>query len=92
MSLARHTATAGAAYLKPFGIQGEAALGFMWMQPHPDLLGGDPRGQYGLDMYWKLLLTQNLWVAPGIQVVFNPSINPTADVIAVRHVKFRLAL
>ena len=34
VSLGRHTVTAGAAYLKPFDIQGEIGAGMIWMQPH----------------------------------------------------------
>ena len=82
---------AGAAYLKPLGIRGEAALGFTWVRPHPDLLGGLLRNQYGVDTYWKILLTPNLWITPGIQILFNPSANPNTDVIAVPHIKFRVA-
>lgn len=63
----------------------------MWMRPHPDLLGGNLRDQYGVDTYWKILLTRNLWITPGIQVVFDPSLNPTEDVIAIPHFKFKLA-
>lgn len=91
VSFARHTVTAGAAYLTPLGIRGEAALGFMWMKPHPDFLGGNLRDQYGVETYWKILLTQNLWITPGIQVVFDPSLNPTTDVIVIPHFKFRVA-
>jgi hypothetical protein len=92
VSFARHTATAGTAYLRPLGIRGEAALGLMWMRPHPDLVPGDElRDQYGVETYWKILLTPNLWITPGIQVVFDPSLNPTTDVIVIPHLKFRVA-
>jgi hypothetical protein len=96
VSFARHTATAGFAYLKPLGIRGETAFGLMWMKPHSDLVSDlvpdlDLRNQYGFEGYWKILLTPNLWITPGIQVVFDPSLNPTTDEIIVPHFKFRVA-
>ena len=93
VSFARHTATAGMALLKPLGIQGEIALGGMWMQTHPNLKVGplvlDAQDQYGLETYWKILLTPNVWVTPGVQVIFDPAFNPAEDFIAVPHIKFR---
>ena len=96
VTFARHTATAGVSYVKPFGIQGEASLGFMWMQTHDDLTVGpvvlDEQNQYGVEIYWKILLTPNMWVTPGLQVVFDPAFNPSSDVIAIPHIKFRIWL
>ena len=93
VSFARHTATAGMALLKPLGIQGEIALGGMWMQTHPNLKVGplvlDAQDQHGLETYWKILLTPNVWVTPGVQVIFDPAFNPAEDFIAVPHIKFR---
>ncbi len=93
VSFGRHTATAGAAIVNPFRIQGEAALGLMWMQTHPNLKLGDivldAQDQYGLEAYWKILLTPNFWVTPGFQAIFDPAFNPTEDYIAVPHIKFR---
>ncbi len=88
VTLARHTVTAGAAYLNLLGIRGEAALGFMWMQSHPDLGG---KNQYGAETYWKILLTPNFWITPGIQLIFDPAFNPDANFVAIPHLKFRLA-
>ena len=97
VTFARHTLTAGASYIKPFGIRGEASLGFMWMQTHESdfLLGPisfDGQNQYGLETYWKILLTPNMWVTPGLQIVFDPAFNPSSNVIAIPHIKFRLWL
>ena len=82
--------------MKPFGIRGEASFGFMWMQTHDDLTIGpaviDAQNQYGLETYWKILLTPNMWVTPGIQVVFDPAFNPTEDAIVIPHIKFRIWL
>ena len=67
-------------------------MGVIWMEPHPDLVPGvDLRNQYGFEMYWKVLLTPNLWITPGIQCVFDPSLNPTVDSIVIPHFKFRVS-
>ena len=92
VSFARQTVTAGVAYTTPFGIRGEAAFGVMWMEPHSDLISGQQlRDQSGFEAYWKLLLTPNLWITPGIQVVYNPSLNLGVDDIVIPHIKFRVA-
>ncbi len=92
LTFGRHTVTAGGAFLKPLGIRGELGLGFVWMQPGPNplLLTDDPRDQYGLETYWKLLLTPDLWVTPGVQFIFNPSRNFATDFVAIPQIKFRL--
>ena len=49
------------------------------------------RNQTGFEAYWKMLLTPNLWITPGFQFLWNPSLNPTADRVFIPHIKFRLA-
>lgn len=84
-AIARHAVTAGAALLRPLGIQGELALGGVWMEPIPDKL----RDQYGLNAYWKVLLTPNFWITPGVQFIFDPSFNEDKDLLAIGQLKFR---
>ncbi len=94
ITFAQHTGTAGAAYLRPLGINGEVGLGLLWMQTFPDLKIGpvvvDKQNQYGLDAYWKILLTPNAWITPGLQILVDPAFNPTADVVTIPHIKFRV--
>lgn len=96
VTFAEHTVTAGAAYLNPLGIQGEATFGLMWMKTHDNLKIGplslDSQNQYGAEAYWKMLLTPNIWVTPGVQFVIDPAFNPDDDFIVIPHVKFRLFL
>ena len=88
----RQTVTAGAVYLRPFGMQGEVGTGPIWFEPPPELLPGtELRNQTGFEAYWKILLTPNLWITPGFQFLWNPSLNPTADRVFIPHIKFRLA-
>jgi hypothetical protein len=91
-TLGGHTITAGGAFLQPLGVRGELGLGFVWMQPVSDPLLGtpNPRDQYGLETYWKLLVTPDLWVTPGVQFIINPSRNKSTDFVAIPQLKFRL--
>jgi hypothetical protein len=84
-AIARHAVTTGAALLDPFGIEGELAIGGVWAGPIPDKL----RDQYGLNAYWKILLTPGLWLTPGIQFIFDPSFNEDEDLLTIGQIKFR---
>jgi carbohydrate-selective porin OprB len=91
-TFSRHTAVAGLAYLRPFGVQGEAAIGFMWSRSFADLAPGvGAKNQYGLDMYWNIGVTPNTSITPGIQLIFDPAFNPRSDFAAVPDIKFRVA-
>jgi hypothetical protein len=86
ITLARDTVTAGVAFLKPAGIRGEIGIGTVWMHP----LNGAVRDQYGGELYWKLLLTPDLWITPGVQLIVDPSFNPNEDFVVIGQFKFRL--
>ena len=90
----RHAANLGVGFLKPLGINGEVAMNFSWAQPQdrPDPLLGFQTGrdQYGLEANWKILLTPDLWVTPGLQLIFNPTYDPSTDFIAMPQIKMRL--
>jgi hypothetical protein len=86
ITFARHQTTAGLAVLKPFGLRGEIGLGTSWAKPKKDNLGS----QYGVEGYWKLLLLPNLWVTPGVQVIFDPTFNPEKDSVTIGQIKARL--
>lgn len=88
-----HTAVAGAALLRPFGVRGEAAVAGMWSRPFRDIFpGSGQRDQFGLETYWNVAVTPNMTLTPGLQLIFNPSFNPRDDIIAVPHLKFRVFL
>ena len=86
VTFAKHATTAGLAVLKPFGMRGEIGLGTSWAQPKNDNL----RSQYGVEGYWKILLTPTLWVTPGVQVIFDPTFNPQQDTVTIGQIKARL--
>ncbi len=90
-TFSRHTAVAGVAYLRPFGVQGEVAAGATWAQSFANLAPGvGVRNQYGVETYWNIGITPNSTATPGIQLIFNPAFNPHASFAAVPHFKFRI--
>lgn len=56
------------AYLRPFGISGEASIGGMWSQILPGLQppGSNRKDQYGMDAYRNIGVTPNSTFTPGI--------------------------
>ena len=86
LTLAKHATTAGLAVLKPFGLRGEIGLGTSWAKPRDD----DLNSQFGVESYWKLLLTPTLWVTPGVQVLFDPTFNPQEETVTIGQIKARL--
>ena len=91
-TVTRQLVTAGLAYLNPLNIRGELALGLMWTQPIDNIFpGSGQRNQTGYEVYWRMLVTPNLWITPGLQVVYNPSFNPGVDTIYIPDIKFRLS-
>lgn len=90
----RAAANAGFGYLRPFGIRGEIAAALTWTKPfsgRPDPILGVQGGgnQYGFEGNWRLLLTPDLWIAPGIQFLINPTFNPDKDLVAIPQFKFK---
>lgn len=91
-SLSKHTITTGASYKNPFKVRGEASIGLLYMNPFDEVFGDEARDQYGSEIYWRISLTRNIWVTPGLQFVINPTINTESDFIAIPHIKFRIAI
>jgi predicted kinase len=58
----------------------------VWARPKSDSLDS----QYGVEGYWKLLLLPNMWVTPGVQVIFDPTFNPEKDTTTISQIKARL--
>ena len=88
-----NTSVAGVALLRPLGILGEAAVAGMWSLPFKNIFpGSGQRAQYGMETYWNIAVTPNSTITPGIQLIFNPSFNPTVNFIAVPDVKFRVSI
>jgi hypothetical protein len=89
-TFSRHVATAGTAYLNPLNVTGEVAASLLYMNPIEEIFEGPVRDQYGFETYWRILLTTNIWVTPGVHLIFNPALNQEHDFIAIGQVKFRI--
>ena len=88
LTFGEHTVTAGVSRLQPFDIRGEMSLGAVWMDPINDALDD----QFGGEAYWKILLTPDLWVTPGVQMIWDPALNPQEDFVTILQLKMRLFL
>jgi len=53
-------------------------VGFTWQDPSDSTRADD----YGVEMFWRLQLTENIRVTPDVQVYFDPSQNPRRDIEA----------
>jgi porin len=85
-----HVITAGTAYLNPLNVTGEVAASLLYMNPIEEIFEGPVRDQFGFETYWRILLTTNIWITPGVHLIFNPALNPEHDFIAIGQVKFRI--
>ena len=83
--------TLGAAYLNPADIRGEVSFSLLYQTPIEEIFP-EARDQYGIEAYWRILLTQNIWITPGVHLVFNPALNMEDDFIAIPQLKFRVAV
>ena len=91
-TLSEHTLTTGVAYLNPANIRGEAAISLLYMNPIEEIFAQPVRDQYGLETYWRMSFSNNIWITPGIHLVFNPALNQEDDFIAIPQFKFRVAI
>jgi porin len=53
-------------------------VGFMWQDPSDSTR----RDDYGMEMFWRLQLTENIQLTPDVQLYFDPSRNPNRDLEA----------
>ena len=83
--------TLGAAYLNPADIRGEVSFSLLYQTPIEEIFP-EARDQYGIEAYWRISLTKNIWITPGVHLIFDPALNPDHDFIAIPQLKFRVAL
>jgi hypothetical protein len=91
-TVAGQTAVAGVAYVRPFDVRGEVAVGFMLSQSLPNIVPGIGRkDQYGVDTYWNIALAPDITLTPGVQLIWDPVLNPGVHFVAIPDIKFRVA-
>jgi porin len=61
-------------------------FGLSWGRPSEDGL----RDQYTGELFYRFQLTQNIAITPDVQLIINPALNPTEDVIGVFGLRGRL--
>ncbi|GMG87793.1 hypothetical protein MNKW57_21140 [Biformimicrobium ophioploci] len=91
-TVAKHTLAAGAAYLDPFDIQGEAAFSFLYMKPIESIFEEPVRDQHGLELYWRIRFTNNIWVTPGVHLILQPALNQDENSMVIPQLKLRVAI
>ena len=70
---------AGIVFTQAFGYNNDwLGLGFIWTDPSD----GTRRDDYGMEMFWRLQLTENIQLTPDVQLYFDPSTNPNRDIEA----------
>jgi hypothetical protein len=82
----RRAVSVGAARIHPAGIKGEIALALSRSEPIDDGF----RSQSGLELYWKILVTPNLWLTPGVQYIVDPTFTLEIDRLWIPQIKFSL--
>lgn len=87
-TISRQAVNLGLIRIDPFKIKGETAVVLSWGDPIEEGL----RDQYGTEIYWKILLTPNLWLTPGFQYIIDPTFNPETDSFTIAQLKFSLFL
>ena len=53
-------------------------IGFIWTDPS----NGNRPDDYGMEMFCRLQLTENIQLTPDVQLYFNPSSSPDRDIEA----------
>lgn len=86
-ALLEATASAGVGY---YFKESKDLFGFGLNWGRPPQSGLDD--QYTAEVFYRLQLTQNLGLTPDVQLIIDPALNPTEDVIWVLGLRARLAL
>jgi len=69
----------GIVFTRPLGYNNDRlGIGFMWQDPSDSTR----RDDYGMEMFWRLQMTQNIEVTPDVQLYFDPSRSPNRDIEA----------
>ena len=64
-----------------------AGIGVSWGKP----ADGTLRDQFTSEVFYRFQLTQFLAVTPDIQLIVDPALNPTVDVLAFFGIRLRAA-
>jgi carbohydrate-selective porin OprB len=72
--------------LRPFGRRADLmGFGVGWADPSD----GSLRDQYTLELFYRLELIENVAISPDIQMIINPSLDPSSDILWVGGLRVR---
>jgi porin len=66
------------------------AVGANWGRPSSETYGSALRDEYSIELLYRLHLVKRFSITPDVQILFNPALNPNADVVAVFGLRGRL--
>lgn len=69
---------------------GLIGIGLNWSRPSSDAFGSGLDDQYTTEVFYRFQLLKFFTITPGIQVLFNPALNPNDDVIGIYGVRGRI--
>jgi porin len=73
------------------GVGDQLGFGVNWGQPNDDLFGSGLDDQYAAEVYYRLQVTKELAITPGVQLLIDPALNPERDTIWVFGLRTRFA-
>ena len=66
-------------------------MGVNWSRPSESTLGPGLDDQFTAEAYYRYQPLPVLAVTPGVQLLFNPALNPEEDLVAVFGLRARLS-
>ena len=95
-SLLERSVSIGAGYtpggLELLGSGSQLGLAANWGRPNEDLLGSDLDDQYAFEIYFRWMVSDELAITPGVQLLIDPALNPDEDNIWLFGLRARFAL
>jgi porin len=67
-------------------------VGVNWGEPNESSFGSGLDDQYTVEAFYRIPLTQQIALTPGIQYIKNPALNPRDDSIFMFGLRARIAL
>ncbi len=69
----------------------QLSLGASWGKPSESTFGEGLRDQYTVELYYRMHVARILTITPDIQLLINPAMNPSKDIIALFGLRGRVS-
>ena len=66
-------------------------VGLNWSRPSEGTFGPGLDDQFTAEIYYRIQVLKVLTITPDVQLLFNPALNPTEDMIAIFGLRGRLS-